>query len=163
MLSNLADRAGLNIVVGWSSPHPIDRNAAVAIHLKNVRFADALDAVLLLADQQHHLLWTQSDSVIKITSQEMVDPSQLLVRFYDIQPLVGKMARRPTTHPSTEVDQVDEIKGLITAQILSFSWADKPGEVGSISYFPHTLIIRQTPQAHRLIEAFLRELQERVN
>ena len=161
-LPAIAERVGLNLVVVWDRLHVlgINRDAHVTLHLKRVTAANAIEAVLLQVDHNNDLRWSESGGIITIATESSQDIRQMMVRLYDVETiLAGNRARaKGLTQQSSE----DELRKIIMDTVFPNSWEDNGGTIGVMSYYhpTQTLVINQTAQAHRKIEALLRSLDK---
>jgi hypothetical protein len=157
-LSKLLDPAGLNCVVAWDALHAgqIMPDTPITLHLKHVTVAGALDAILSVANIKHAPAWNEFDGIVQITDIDTADRAHLFVRFYDVGPLLKRVTPNAVLTESTAADTLNK---LITDAVLPTSWKDNGGDIGSISYYPGTLMITHTAQGHHQVEAFLRTLE----
>jgi hypothetical protein len=158
VLPDLARRGGLNLIVMWEplARQGIQKDFPISMHRKHIPLCEALDAALAPP-----LCWSEEDGIITVTDS-VPSTSRLYTRFYGVQHIIQKGTKPPTSMPQGQVslDRMGDLKRLITEQVLPNSWKDNGGDIGTISDFSNSLIITQTARGHRLVEAFLRKLDQ---
>lgn len=176
-LSEVSGAAGVPIVPRWDliDAAQIPRNAPITLRLSNVSVADALSVVLDLAspDRNRRLGYAVVGNAILVTNAADAEREQI-VHLYDVRGLAGaEQAFDPPPPPQPIAQQTggtllptpdpalqgeDDLGNLIESVVDSDSWKDNSGWA-SIRAVRGGLLITTSPEIHRHVARFLRELR----
>jgi hypothetical protein len=98
------------------------------------------------------------DNVIVIDTQDNLAKDTLTL-IYNVRDLLAAMVS--SKEYATDQESADALSKMLTDFISSDSWRDNGGNVGSVREMMGLLIITQTPDNHRKIEALLDLLRRR--
>ena len=163
----LRDVMGVNFFVDWHALEPanISRSSAVDVDLHDVSFGRALSYILKsVGNPSGRAGWGVEDGVIVITTEEAAD-GLTEVKVYDVRDL-GSTGATPALSagagpaiPKTREDAIERLYRIITSDVLTTTWKDNGGSVGSIHELNARLVIQQSWEGHRLIEELLANLR----
>ena len=148
--------SGARFFVNWKEIEAagIDRNAPVTANVHNFKLSRALDLILdSVSTKRATLAYRTVDDVIAIsTKRDLDDNKNVVIRAYDIRDLLD--LKRP--YGSTDL-----LLKMVKDQVDPKSWKDRGGEVGLMwSLDIGQLVVKQTPENHRRIAAFLQTLRD---
>jgi hypothetical protein len=167
-IDQLRDQTGINLFVDWNrlgSEETPGRELGVDVDVRGMSLADALTLVLRSAGDG--IDWGIEGGVVVVTAAyNVVRPT----RVYDVRDIIdGEVARRvalegpPATFPAenerrakvAREECTTRLKDLLIASVEPKSWNEVGGSIGSVQELNGRLIITQTWQNHRELEALL--------
>jgi hypothetical protein len=171
-VDQLREQTGANLFVDWNqlrSDETPPKELRVDVDVREVSLADALTLVLRSAADgvEWGIEWGIEGTVIVVTDRaRVVHP----IRVYDVRDIVdGDVARRvalegpPATVPAenerrekvARAECATRLRDLLIASVAPESWTEMGGSVGSVRELNGRLLIVQTWQNHRQLEALL--------
>lgn len=139
----LSDLHNIQILIDHKALEDAGASAETLITFKveNISLESALELML----RDHDLTWMVSNGVLLITSNDRAS-ERLSTRLYPVNDLVQKNAEG--------VADYKPLIGTIQITIDMVSW-DEVGGPGTVSPYAGVLVVSQTEQTHRKLEAFL--------
>lgn len=161
--NRIRDAGRFNLVVRWPAlaEAGIGRSDRVKLHLWDVKPLKALDILLRAVESDDKPLRSADrDGIITVsTAADLVETE---LRIYDVRDLLAAMhAQRFEGVPeekNARVETEDELTRLILDSVDPDSWIDAGGTDGRIHMFAGRLIITQTKEGQRKVEALLKDL-----
>lgn len=157
----IAEQTRLNIVPAWSSLEGIgvDATAKLRGQVKDVTARQAIELALRAAGA------TRLPELVPDGPLLEIDPGLVAItRVYPIGKIVDarNKQRGPTTMPAAEQfrDAADDLVKTVVKTIDPATWRDAGGTIGAVSLLGKQMIVTQTRENHRKIEALLRELEK---
>ena len=161
----VAELSRTNLVVRWPalSTVEVSRSSRVRVHLWDVTVPTAVNAILALVETEPGTLgWAEKDGVLMVSTLDDLGGSTE-TRFYDVRDLIAVIKKETDPpaeeEPRTWQEVMDEIIRLITELVDPDSWRDAGGSVGAIRELGGRLIITQSPDGLRKVEALLDRLR----
>ena len=163
----------------------LDRTRKVRLRLYDVTFDQALAALAALyGDREICLLGVHTaDGIAHIGPSIYENPEGPVTLLYDVRDFTTRFldannstprlsynglfnsqlpARSPTTTPASlsRAAWIDTLVRVIQETVVPDSWRDNGGDLGSIREVYGTLLITQSPEAHRKIQRVLKNLRK---
>ena len=155
LIQVIADTAPCNISVNWrnletAGVSPDTVVAGAYGPFRNITVRQALSQ--LWKDKDASIGYSVRDNVILIDTQDNLAKNTITL-VYNVRDLIAAMIN--SKEYVTDRESADALTTLLTDSINSDSWRDNGGNVGSVREMMGLLIITQTPDNHRKIEALL--------
>jgi hypothetical protein len=156
VMDSVQDHAGVNIWIDWKALEyaSIPKAAPVTVHLHQAKLSDELDAIFKSVqgkDDDSKLGFLFEGPWLKITTQRVIDDSQMEVRRYDISKLL--------TNKDDREGQTEDIKNYIMDHVATGKWKQRPDWVIAKSTLAPVLLICQTVKNQEKIQKLLDDLQ----
>jgi hypothetical protein len=168
-LGSLAEKGGINVVPLWLRLRGgVDADTPITVHLKNVDWSSALDAVLVSAGGDIKCGWDEIDGVVFVgeLGERIGHGGRTVV--YDVGPVLAPEGPLTTVsndgrffrygqsqfEMSSRPDSACELAERITQTVSPETWQ---GVGSSIDIWGDQLVITTTEQVHLQIAAFLRQ------
>jgi hypothetical protein len=146
----LRKATGANLWVDWDdlAEDGIKRNAPIALRLRRVTLRQALTAVLGAAGGEGPAGIAVRDPLIVVATAYTIREHAAVLRAYDVRDLM------------TNADpEAERLVNAMEKSVDPDNWRVNGGTIGNIRVFAGRLVVRQTPENHRKIAAFLRSLR----
>ena len=158
----LKEEAGVNMVVDWRALEAggLNLTQRIDIDLKDIKLCDALDCVFFeFGTPVTNLAWTIKHNALWIGTHES-SAAFITTQIYNVNDLLNDSA--DTRGNRTRDDRVEDLARLIQELVVPDTWRESGGQVGVIKEFSGRLIISQSYQVHRQIQAILDALRESI-
>lgn len=161
--SQLAEATHANILVRWRdlSDAKIESSRRIRLHLWNVSLRTALRVILAEIDDSAtpQIGFTvDNDGVLDVCASHSISDHGV-IRFYNIRDIVQSTLTVPPPDGPTPQECVDSIIKLITDSVSPDSWRDAGGSIGAIKEINGVLVVTQSVQSQKEIEALLSGLR----
>lgn len=151
----LRDVTNANLFVNWKALEDagIDRNTAVTVRLRNVKFSKALHVILdqVAGGGPKKLDYAVDGGVITVSTADDL-AHNTVTRVYDVRDLM----RQGEAGGDGAKREAAAIK-LLTDSIDPASWREHGGQVGSVRVLNGQLVVTQSPENHKAVANLLKQ------
>lgn len=141
----------------------VDLMRTAKIRLWDVSLDQVLRILLPLYSRELDLRWERRDNIIFISTAEGI--LSTTTKMYDVRLLIDLVQASyvaldtPVYRMRTSEESVEEIIRVMQEMVDPDSWRDNGGVAGAVRELGGRLVVTQTRANHRLLDAFLKELE----
>lgn len=162
--SRLAEATHANILVRWRDLNEanIESSQKIRLHLWNVSLRTALRVILAEIDDSAtpQIGFTvDNDGVLDVCANRSISDHGV-IRFFNIRDIIQSTLTVPPPDGPTPQECVDSIIKLITDSVSPDSWRDAGGSIGAIKEINGVLVVTQSVQSQKEIDALLSGLRQ---
>jgi hypothetical protein len=178
-IDSLREMTHANIVVYWDdfAAAGIKRDTPVKLRLWETTVGRSLGALISLVGGDGWITCTARDGVIAVGSiSRSEEPVGSATRLYDVRDVIDGAIEYSKSHPPLDEnwvpattkpaytgvpaeEAVESLVKIIEDTVVTETWKDEGGSIGSIREFAGRLLITQTPEAHRRVVDLLRAIR----
>ncbi|HEX5243090.1 MAG TPA: hypothetical protein VFW23_07465 [Tepidisphaeraceae bacterium] len=162
--SQLGEATHATILVRWRDlkDASIGSSQKIRLHLWNVSLRTALRVILAEIDDSAtpQIGFTvDNDGVLDVCATRSISDHGV-IRFFNVRDIVQGTLTVPPPDGPTRQECVDSLIKLITDSVSPDSWRDAGGSIGAIKEINGVLVVTQSVQSQKEIEALLSGLRQ---